>query len=370
VRIAVTGASGFLGSNLQFRLRELGHGDLALLGHDLDAAKLAGVLREVDFVFHFAGVNRPRDPSEFERGNLGFTSRLVEAMQALALPPRVVYASSIQAEIDGPYGLSKRRAEAALEAHGLACGTAVYIYRLPNVFGKWSRPNFNSVVATFCHNVARGLPIEVRDPGAAVRLVYVDDVLDSMIGLLDQPDRRGGFVEVSPVHEITVGELAATINAFRDSRQSLAMPRVGDGLVRALYSTYVSFLPIESFDYAVPRHEDARGVFVEMLKTDGCGQFSYFTAGPGVTRGEHYHHSKTEKFLVIRGRARFGFREIRTGQTHEITVEGGEARIVETVPGWAHNVTNVGDDELVVLLWANETFDRARPDTIGMKVGK
>jgi len=369
VRIALTGSSGFLGTNLRFRLREMGHGEPRLLRHDLQVAELIRELDGADFVFHLAGVNRPRDPAEFDSGNVGFTGRLVEAMRSLPSPPRVVYASSIQAEGDLPYGLSKRAAESALEAYSRATGAAVHLFRLPNVFGKWSRPNFNSVVATFCHHMARGLPIDVHDPDAVVRLVYVDDVLDSMTGLLGLQDRPGGFVDVAPQYLTTVGELAGTITAFRDSRSSLVIPRVGDGLIRALYSTYVSFLPTESFVYAVPRYEDQRGLFVEMLKTDGCGQFSYFTAGPGVTRGEHYHHSKTEKFLVIKGRARFGFRDLRTGDVHEIVVEGGEARIVETVPGWAHNVTNVGEGELVVLLWANETFDRARPDTIGMKVG-
>ena len=244
----------------------------------------------------------------------------------------------------------------------------MHLFRLANVFGKWCRPNYNSAVATFCHNTARGLPIVVNDPAAALRLVYVDDVVAAFAGLLARPDAPGGFVEAGPVYETTVGEVADRVREFAASRSSLVTARVGGGLVRALYSTYVSHLPPASFAYDVPRHGDARGVFVEMLKTPDCGQFSYFTAHPGITRGEHYHHSKTEKFLVIKGTARFGFRHIVTGETHELTTRGGEGRIVETVPGWTHDITNVGDDELIVMLWANEIFDRERPDTVAMKV--
>jgi UDP-2-acetamido-2,6-beta-L-arabino-hexul-4-ose reductase len=236
------------------------------------------------------------------------------------------------------------------------------------VFGKWCRPNYNSVVATFCHNIARGLPVTVNDPNGALRLVYIDDVVNQMLALLDAPDAVGGFVEVQPSYDTTVGDLARTLQGFRDTRSHLLTDRVGSGLTRALYATYVSYLPSEAFAYEVPRHADSRGVFVEMLKTPDCGQFSYFTARPGVTRGDHYHHSKTEKFLVIKGSARFGFRHIDSGETHELVSLGGQAQIVETIPGWTHNITNIGDDELIVMLWANEVFDRERPDTIGMKV--
>lgn len=368
MKIAVTGASGFLGTNLMFRLRELGCAEVLALDRHMDVAELAGALGDVGLVFHFAGVNRPTDTAEFDSGNRGFTARLSAAMQRLPAPPRVAYASSIQALGDTSYGLSKRAAEETLAEYTRATGAAVYVFRLPNVFGKWSRPNYNSVVATFCHNVSRGLPIEVHDPNARVRLAYVDDVLDAMVGLVGDAERAGGFLDVRPEYSVTVGELAEIVSGFRESRSSLVIPHVGDGLVRALYATYVSFMPTEAFSYGVPRHEDARGVFVEMLKTRDSGQVSYFTALPGVTRGEHYHHSKTEKFLVIKGVARFGFRELRTGQFHEIVVRGGEGRIVETIPGWVHDVTNVGQDDLVVMLWANEVYDRRRPDTVAMKV--
>ena len=368
MRIVVTGAEGFIGRNLRVRLRELGHADVVCITRDTLPGQLQQAVDSADFVYHLAGVNRPRDPAEFAVGNAVFTERLCALLAATARRVPVVFASSIQATQDNAYGRSKQAAEEALLRYGRECGAPVHLFRLANVFGKWCRPNYNSAVATFCHNTARGLPIGVAARAATLRLVYVDDVVAAFTGLLARPDAPGGFVEAGPVYETTVGEVADTIRGFAESRASLVTPRVGTGLVRALYSTYVSHLPTDAFAYQVPRHGDPRGVFVEMLKTPDCGQFSYFTAHPGITRGEHYHHSKTEKFLVIKGTAHFGFRHILTGETHELTTRGGEARIVETVPGWTHDITNVGDDELIVMLWANEIFDRDRPDTVAMKV--
>jgi UDP-2-acetamido-2,6-beta-L-arabino-hexul-4-ose reductase len=340
MRIVITGAEGFIARNLAVRLRELGHTEVV-------------------------GITRATSPGEFASGNAGLTQMLCESLRGRATP--VAFSSSTQAELDNPYGLSKRAAEQALLQHAQQNGAPVYLFRLTNVFGKWARPHYNSAVATFCHNIARQQPITVNDPASPLRLVYVDDVVEAFVRLLDgtQP---GGFVAASPVYETTVGQVADTIRGFAASRESLLTDRVGTGLVRALYSTYISHLPPEAFAYQVPRHEDPRGAFVEMLKTPDCGQFSYFTAHPGVTRGEHYHHTKTEKFLVIRGTAEFAFRHIGSGQTHALVTRGGEGTIVETVPGWTHNITNVGDDELIVMLWANEIFDRARPDTVAMKV--
>lgn len=368
MRIAITGARGFIGCNLQIRLRERGHTAHELIPHDIQPDELIVLLKGVDFVFHLAGVNRPKEPSEFEQGNHSFTRMLCDTMAGLTHKPRVVYASSIQAAHANPYGQSKRRAEEALLAYGHDNGVKVHVFRLTNVFGKWSRPNYNSAVATFCHNIARDLPITVNDPTTRLRLIYIDDVLTHFCALLEDASAPSGLCVAGPEYEATVGEVASQIQAFRDSRNSLVSERVGVGLVRALYSTYVSFLPTDAFDYPVARHEDPRGVFVEMLKTPDCGQFSYFTAHPGITRGEHYHHTKTEKFLVIKGTAHFGFRHMISNETYEIVTRGGEARIVETIPGWTHNITNIGDDELIVMLWANEIFDRQKPDTIAQKV--
>ena len=308
-------------------------------------------------------------------GQCGFDTALCQAVcasaEATGKKTPIVYTSSVQAERDNPYGQSKRGAEDALLAAARRHQLPVHIFRLPNVFGKWCKPNYNSAVATFCHNIARDLPIQVNDPAAPVTLVYVDDVIERFMQLMDGADAAvdaDGFATVAPQYTTTVGELARLVQTFKDSRTTLMTERVGTGLVRALYATYVSYLPVESFTYTVPQHGDPRGVFVEMLKTPDAGQFSYFTAHPGITRGGHYHHSKTEKFLVIKGQARFKFRHMQTGQAHELVTSGEKAEIVETVPGWTHDITNIGSDEMIVMLWANEVFDRARPDTFACKV--
>jgi len=325
-------------------------------------------VRDVDWIFHLAGVNRPQSSEEFWAGNLNLTEQLISAVELSGRQIRIVFSSSIQAELDNEYGRSKLAAEHSLLEFQRNTGNPVHIYRLPNVFGKWSRPNYNSVVATFCHNIANDLPITVNDPSALVRLVYVDDVVDSFVQLLASSSASERFPKVAPEYQTTVGELAAQIQRFKDSRQTLLTDAVGDGLLRALYSTYLSFLPASAFSYPVPQHEDARGVFVEMLKTPDAGQISFFTAHPGVTRGGHYHHTKTEKFLVIKGEARFRFRHMITGEFYELQTSGASSEIVETVPGWTHDITNVGDQELLCMLWANEVFDRDRPDTYAAPV--
>ena len=370
MKVLITGANGFIGKNLQLHLAERKDVQVVCFTRDDDVAQLPVLLQGVDFVFHLAGVNRPQDPQEFVSGNVDLTQALCQAVGAVAdatgKPVPIIYTSSAQAGRDNPYGQSKRGAEEALQAAARSHQLPVHIFRLPNVFGKWCKPNYNSAVATFCHNIARGLPIQINDPAAPVTLVYVDDVIERFVQLMDGADvavDADGFATVAPQYTTTVGELARLIQVFKDSRDTLMTERVGTGLVRALYSTYVSYLPVELFTYTVPQHADPRGVFVEMLKTPDAGQFSYFTAHPGITRGGHYHHSKTEKFLVIKGQARFKFRHMQTGQLHELVTSGDKAEIVETVPGWTHDITNIGSDEMVVMLWANEVFDRARPDT-------
>lgn len=368
--VLITGADGFVGKNLQLHLAERKDVQVRCFTRSHSVAQLPELLQGVDFVFHLAGVNRPQDPKEFAEGNVGLTQALCQALGAVAAATGkrvpVLYTSSTQAAHANPYGQSKRVAEDALFALAASHQVPVHVFRLPNVFGKWCKPNYNSAVATFCHNMARGLPIQVNDPAAPLTLVYVDDLVARFVQLLDCADGAvdaDGFATVAPQYTTTVGALAAQIQAFADSRATLMIERVGTGLVRALYSTYVSYLPVELFAYPLQQHADPRGVFVEMLKTPDCGQFSYFTAHPGITRGGHYHHSKTEKFLVIKGQARFKFRHMHTGETHELLTSGDKAEVVETVPGWTHDITNIGQDELVVMLWANEVFDRARPDT-------
>ena len=370
MKVLITGANGFVGKNLQLHLAERKDVEFVCFTRANNVADLPVLLQQVDFVFHLAGVNRPQNPADFTTGNADLTHALAQAVAAVAeatgrkIP--VIYTSSIQAARDNPYGQSKHQAEQALQAVASSHQVPVHIFRLPNVFGKWCKPNYNSAVATFCHNIARDLPIQVNDPAAALTLVYVDDVIERFVQLMDGADGAfdaEGFATVAPQYTTTVGELARLIQAFKDSRNTLLTERVGTGLVRALYATYVSYLPVESFTYTVPQHGDPRGVFVEMLKTQDSGQFSFFTAHPGITRGGHYHHTKTEKFLVIKGQARFKFRHMQTGESHELCTSGNKAEIVETVPGWTHDITNIGSDEMIVMLWANEIFDRQRPDT-------
>ncbi len=368
MKILVTGADGFIGKNLRVALGEREGFQVLPITRASSDSELAEAVTNAEAVIHLAGVNRPQDPAEFAAGNADFTARLCTVLLASGRAIPVAFASSIQAERDNPYGSSKRGAEEHLAAYGSATGAAVALYRFANVFGKWSRPDYNSAVATFCHNIARGLPIRIDDPSAPVRLVYIDDVVSELLRFLADPGQGTRFQEAGPVYTTTVGELARQIEAFREVRSTLVTERVGTGLVRALYATYVSFLPPEAFSYGVQKHGDARGVFVEMLKTPDCGQFSFFTAHPGITRGGHYHHSKTEKFLVIRGRARYRFRHLLTDEAFEVDSDGDEPLVVETIPGWAHDITNIGDDELVVMLWANEIFDRQQPDTVASRV--
>lgn len=365
-RIAVSGANGFIGRNLSVRLAELGTEVLPLTRASSRSAWFAAVA-QADAVVHLAGANRPADPAEFMAVNYGASDLLAEAVVAAGRPVRVAYASSSRATEPTDYGRSKLAAERRLGDLAQDGGSPLHILRLPNVFGKWARPNYNSAVATFCYNVARNQPITINDPEAPLELVYIDDVVETLVAVVEGRSAEG-MVAVDPVYRTTVGEVARLIIGFRDDRDDNLIDSVGTGLKRALYSTYVSALPLERFSYPVAAHADPRGSFSEMLKTRTSGQFSFFTAHPGVTRGGHYHHTKTEKFLIVQGKARFRFRHIVTDETHEIEVSGERPEIVETVPGWAHDVTNIGDTTLVSLLWANEIFDRSRPDTIAARV--
>jgi len=367
VRVLVTGANGFIGKNLLVHLREIGV-ETTPFTHEMTLQDLTASLNDVDFVFHLAGVNRPEEVAEFTAGNVGLTRQLCDLIRASGRHIPVLYTSSIQAEADNPYGVSKLSAENALTALEKDTGSPIYLYRLPNVFGKWSRPNYNSAVATFCHNVVYDLPIKINDPASIIRLVYIDDVVKDFLRMLEELPRGVERPTVSPEYTMTVGELANQILLFKTSRESLTTEPVGAGLIRALYATYLSFLRPEQFSYALSVHADPRGRFVEVLKTKDSGQFSFLTAHPGVTRGGHYHHSKSEKFLVMQGSARFCFRHIVTGETYELLTEGDKPQVVETVPGWTHDITNVGDNEMIVMLWANEVLDRQQPDTITCKV--
>ena len=360
--IVVTGANGFIGSNLVLRLEEDGHQPRPIT-RETPAAQAFELLAAADIIVHLAGVNRCDNDEEFTRSNRDFTCRLAKGVANGARKPLVVFSSSTKALEETPYGRSKLAAEEVLLELAASGSATVSIWRLPNVCGKWSRPNYNSAVATFCHNIARGLPIRVDDPSAPLSLIHIDDLIDQWLPLLGDRAPASGYGNPHPVHHSTVGEVAQLIQRFADCRNRGEIPDVGDGLNRVLYASYISALPVDEATYPAAAHSDARGTFVEVLKTRASGQFSYFSAHPGVTRGGHYHHAKVEKFLVAHGTGRFRFRHARNGESFEVVSSAREPLMIETIPGWAHDVTNIGNDELVVLTWANETFDPERPDT-------
>lgn len=370
MKVLITGANGFIGKNLRLHLSERKDIETICFTRSDTIDSLRDKLRDVDFVFHLAGVNRPKNESEFLIGNTDLSSKLCQEIEFInketAKKIPVIFTSSTQAAYENPYGKSKRLAEDQFLSLEKNSDVPVHIFRLPNIFGKWCKPNYNSVVATFCHNIAHNIPIKIHDNESEIRLAYIDDIVRLFISIMDgemiekTSDR---FSIIKPVYSYTVGELAQKIHEFQSSRTSLISERVGTDFVRALHATYLSYLPTDKFAYSVPQHSDPRGTFVEMLKTPDCGQFSFFTAHPGVTRGGHYHHSKTEKFLVIDGEAQFRFRHMLTNETYELVTSGDKSTIVETVPGWTHDITNIGKNKLVVMLWANEIFDREHPDT-------
>lgn len=368
MRILVTGADGFIGKNLQVRLRERSGVEVLSFIRGDSLTRLANFVGQADAVIHLAGVNRPTDEADFARVNIDLTHTLCECIRDKGRATPLIFASSTQVGLDNPYGQSKRGAETIVEGFSAETLNPTTIYRLPGVFGKWCKPNYNSVVATFCHNIARGLATQMNDAATKLSLVYIDDLIDELLQALHRKHLGAIWGSVAPQYAVSLGQLHDQILAFRNCRTTLMTERVGVGLTRALYATYVSYLPPEEFVYDLPRYSDARGVFVEMLKTPDSGQFSFFTVLPGITRGSHYHHSKTEKFLLIKGTARMRFRQMKTGQTFEVTVSGDKPQIVESIPGWVHDITNVGDSDAMVMLWANEVFDRQRPDCIPCEV--
>ncbi len=362
-RVLVTGADGFIGKNLLVRLGEQSETEVLSFVRGESDEMLTSLVARADAIVHLAGENRPNDVADFALVNTELTRTLCEAIHITGRNIPLVLASSTQAEIDTPYGQSKLAAEQVVEAFVVETANSAVIYRLPGVFGKWCKPNYNSVVATFCHNIARGLPIQISDSGVTLQLVYIDDVIGEILRALGAT--KSGLMkgEINQIYSITLGELAEQISAFQHCRTNLILERVGTGLTRALYSTYISYLPQDKFAYDLPQYEDERGNFVEILKTPDCGQFSFLTVNPGITRGSHYHHSKTEKFLVVKGEALFKFRHITTDEFYELKTSGEKPVMVETVPGWAHDITNVGNEEMIVVLWANEIFDREHSDT-------
>ena len=362
--VLVTGASGFIGRNLAVRLRALPDLKVHCIDKDDSPEALRSALAEADTVFHLAGINRPQDPTEFETGNRGLTETICEELSRRADKPLLLLSSSIQAALENPYGVSKRGAEEAIRTYAAAGGRSV-LFRLPGVFGKWSRPNYNTVVATFCHNVARDLPISVSNPAQEIDRVHVDWVVDAFLAEATNPPPPGECREgvVSPVQRIALGELADLIRSFKDSRVSLRLPDLDSRFVHNLYSTYLSFLPEDAFAYNLDKKTDPRGSLAEFVKSAHFGQIFVSRTKPGITRGNHYHHAKTEKFMVVEGSGVVRFRKIGGDEVLEYPVSGEDYRVVDIPPGYTHSIENVGSGEMVTLFWASEIFDPARPDT-------
>ena len=393
MKILITGAHGFVGQNLRAALEEIraGHdrrtdhvlcGDPAeitvnLIGRENSPEELDAFCKDCDFVFHLAGVNRPQDPSEFMRGNRDLTGRLLEALRRHNNRCPILLSSSIQASLEGrfqgsPYGESKRAGEELLFQYARETGAQALVYRLPNVFGKWCRPNYNSAVATFCHNTANDLPIQINDPAVPMELVYIDDVVEEFLQALRGCGHRAedGTYRVPVVHRASLGRIAETILSFPKLRESLEVPKLDDPLTKKLYSTYLSYLPAERFACGLRMNEDPRGSFTELIRTPDRGQFSVNISRPGVTKGQHWHHTKNEKFIVVKGEALIQLRRVGAqadGTPYpvvEFRVSGRRIQAVEMIPGYTHNIINLSQtEELVTLMWANEPFDPARPDT-------
>ena len=363
MKILITGSSGFIGKNLCVHLEA--RGDCQLFKYDIQTSPelLERYAADCDFVFHLAGVNRPEHPSEFEE-NSKFTITLLKALKNSGKNTPVLMSSSTQAQLDNPYGLSKQKAEDLVKAYAHETGSDIYIFRLPGVFGKWCAPNYNSVVATFCHNIARGLPVRIDDPDTEISLVYIDDVLNGFTAAL-QGDiiKQNGFCQAKPVHRTTVRELEHTIRGFRDGRQNLELADMADPLTRKLYSTYLSYLPVDKFCYALKEHRDQRGAFAECLKSAAGGQISVNITRPGMTKGGHWHHTKTEKFIAVNGSGILRLQKLGDGDILKYPISSEKLEAVDIPPGYIHDVTNTGSCDLVLLIWVSQLYDPEQPDT-------
>ncbi len=398
MNILVTGAKGFVGKNLCASLRNLREGkdrtrpDLkmdAIYEYDLDTdpALLEEFCGECDFVFHLAGVNRPKDTAEFMAGNFGFTDTLLGTLKRQGNACPVMLSSSIQAtcigRYDSDYGRSKRAGEKLLFAYGQETGAKVLVYRFPNLFGKWCRPNYNSAVATFCHNTAHDLPITVSDPAIQLELLYIDDLVAELLDALEGKEHRcefdgidtvlcenGKYCAAPTTHKVTLGEIMDLLESFKAQTSTLVMPEIPDNsFAKKLYSTYLSYLPKEKVSFPLKMNCDDRGSFTELLKTENCGQFSVNISKPGITKGQHWHHSKWEFFIVVAGRGLIQQRRIGSDEVLNFEVSGESIRAVHMLPGYTHNIINLSETEnLVTLMWANEQFDPKNPDTFAEKV--
>lgn len=373
MKVLVTGANGFIGQNLTAELDRREGVEVLPFDVDTPSERLEEYCRDCDFVYNLAGVNRPEKTEEFMEGNFGFASDLANTLKKYGNRCPVMNSSSIQAALENPYGQSKKAGEDMLFAYGKETGADVYIYRFPNVFGKWCRPNYNSAVATFCYNIAHDLPIKVNDRSTVMRLVYIDDVVEELLQALDRHPHvnTDGYCYVPVEYEITLGEIVNLIYSFRESRKNLMIPDMTPGsFEKKLYSTYLSYLPETDFSYSLEMKTDERGSFTEILKSIDRGQVSVNISKPGVAKGNHWHHTKNEKFLVVSGEGLIRFRRHGSDEIIEYRVNGERLEVVDIPTGYTHSIVNVGDTNLVTLMWCSECFDPGKPDTIYEMVEK
>jgi UDP-2-acetamido-2,6-beta-L-arabino-hexul-4-ose reductase len=363
--ILITGSQGFLGQNLVQKLSMLD--DIKIIEHEAHNSRdeLKDALHKADVIVHLAGVNRPKNVDEFMRGNVEFTQDICDMLREVDRKPRIIMSSSIQAELDNPYGISKRLAEEELKKFADESGAEVVVFRFKNIFGKWSRPNYNSVVATFCHNIARDLPITVTDPSKELELVYIDDVIAAIVNEIDSKDTKLGFRFAEEIEgfKVRLVDLADTIQAFRESRISCMLPEFSNRFTACLYATYLSYLDDNDLAYDLEQRIDPRGALAEFIKSPHIGQVFVSRTKPGITRGNHYHHTKVEKFFVVEGTGIIRFRHLTTGELVEYKVSGEDFRVVDIPPGYTHSIENVDCTDMVVIFWASEVFDPKRPDT-------
>ncbi len=369
MKILVTGAKGFLAKNLIAELRNRQYNDIYEYDLGMDPSLLDEYCRDADFFFHLAGVTRPKEQAEFMESNFGFTSKLLEALKRQQNTCPVLYSSSIQAVLENPYGWSKKAGEELLFSYAAETGTEVLIYRFPNIFGKWCRPNYNSVVATFCYNIANDIPIQVNDPDIILSLSYIDDVADELIKALSGDcHREGEYCGVPVVYHEKLGRIAELIRSFREDRKDLHIPDMSDGFTKKLYSTYLSYLPTDQFNCPLATHEDHRGSFTEFMKTPDRGQLSVNISKPGVIKGNHWHQTKNEKFLVVSGKGVIRFRKLDEDSVIEYHVCGEKLEAVDIPPGYTHHIENLGETDLITIIWANELFQPENPDTYYLEV--
>lgn len=376
MNILITGAKGFIGKNLAAELENIKQGkikhstlnsDIHIFEYDknTNSELLDHYCKEADFVFHLAGVNRPKEQSEFMEGNFGFTSKLLSLLKLHNNKCPIMISSSTQAEFDNPYGISKKAGEDLLLEYSKESGAKVFIYRFPNVFGKWCKPNYNSAVATFCNNIARDLPIQVNDPNIVMTLVYIDDVIQELISCLTKNSSQNEtHFKVGTEHTILLGEIVELIKSFKESRKTLQVPQLSNSFTKKLYSTYLSYLPEDNFSYPLKMNVDNRGSFTEFIKSPERGQVSINISKPSITKGNHWHHTKNEKFLVVSGKGAIRFRKMdEPSKVIEYLVSGDKLEVVDIPVGYTHNIENLGSSDMVTVMWVNEIFDPEKPDT-------